>query len=136
MQHPDSAARARSGPELLHGRPLCRRERFHLRQLFGQACVAQPVALIHDAKQEGFILRQGVKVAAASQPQMPGHRPFQSAVGCFDVPVLIGTVEMNRARLHPQMRQQLQILGVVAPRGLAGGARLRAQMMGGVVLSV
>jgi hypothetical protein len=96
-----------------------------------QARLAQAVALLHDVKQEGFIDRQVLKVAAASQPQVLGDRPFQGAIRRFDVPVLIGTPNMNGARLQAQVSQQLQVLGIVATLGLRHAACLGAQMMSG-----
>ena len=130
MQHTNGAAGTDARANLLHGGQQRGRQRRHERQLLRQARLPQPVALVHDAAQECFIGGQVVKVTAAAQQQVLCQRALERAIGRFDVSILIRTVHMNGARLHAEVGEQLQILCIVAARGLTCRAPFGSQMMG------
>ena len=103
---------------------------FHDRQFFCQFGRTPGVALVHDAVQKGFVDFQALKIPAAAQQEMLVDGGFQFTVGRFHVAVLVRAVDVRGASFQPVMRQQLQILFVVAALGEAFFTGFRTEVMG------
>lgn len=93
------------------------------------------------ALEEGFVVRQKTKIAAATQQQGLLERALQSAIPCFDVPMFLGSADVDQLRLHAKVRHQLFVAFRVAPfrPSLFPGRRVQlvscgAGVIGAVVL--
>jgi hypothetical protein len=92
------------GVELAHG--------LHV---LGDAPTAGPVALAHHVVDERLPRGGVVEVAVAAHQQCLLEGAFQRAVGSLDVAILLLRADLRRARLHPEVSHDREVVVVEGP---------------------